>query len=212
VRGCGDAHPSGTCASSKQQLKCCSCGCNHTANYRGCSKWKEARAVAAKRAQGERGQKDGVSSRLSAPKSAIVRLFPEQEKLGPGWNLVVRGGRVEKAKATTEYNLNPSGVGGQTTGRIAPAVGQSKPSHPGTPVVVPQPPQPKHTDSSHPQPQSQSALEAITNLLDNLPTSACVDLTRRLLSTASPLPTEDARPRAVLKTVIIFFADHGGAA
>jgi hypothetical protein len=23
---CGDAHPSGTCATSKQQLKCCSCG------------------------------------------------------------------------------------------------------------------------------------------------------------------------------------------
>jgi hypothetical protein len=29
---CGDAHPSGTCATSKQQLKCCNCGGNHTAN------------------------------------------------------------------------------------------------------------------------------------------------------------------------------------
>jgi hypothetical protein len=28
---CGDAHPTGTCATSKQQLKCCSCGSNHTA-------------------------------------------------------------------------------------------------------------------------------------------------------------------------------------
>jgi hypothetical protein len=91
---CGDAHPSGTCATSEQQLKCCSCGGNHIANYRGCSKWKEARAAAAKRAQGERGQKDGVSSRLSAPKSAPARLSPEQEKLGPGFNLVVRGCRV----------------------------------------------------------------------------------------------------------------------
>jgi hypothetical protein len=74
---CGDAHPSETCATSKQQLKCCSCGGNHTANYRGCSKWKEARAAAAKRAQVERGQKDGVSSRLPAPKSAPARPSPE---------------------------------------------------------------------------------------------------------------------------------------
>jgi hypothetical protein len=98
----GDAHPSGTCATSKQQLNCCSCGGNHTANYRGCSKWKEARAAPAKRAQGERDQKDGVSSRLTAPKSVPARPFSEQENLGPGWNHVVRGGRVMKAEATKE--------------------------------------------------------------------------------------------------------------
>jgi hypothetical protein len=34
---CGEAHLSGTCATSKQQLKCCSWGGNLTANYRGCS-------------------------------------------------------------------------------------------------------------------------------------------------------------------------------
>jgi hypothetical protein len=49
---CGGALPSGTCTTSKQQLKCCSCGGNHTANYRGCSKWKEGKAAAAKRAHG----------------------------------------------------------------------------------------------------------------------------------------------------------------
>jgi hypothetical protein len=33
-----------------------------------------------------------------------------------------------------------------------------------------------------------------------------------MLSAASSLPTGDARPRAVLKTVILFLAEHGGAA
>jgi hypothetical protein len=134
---CGDAHPSGTCATSKQQLKCCSCGGNRTANYRGYSKWKEAKAAAAKRVQGERGHKDGVSSRLPAPKPAPASLSPEQEKLGPGWNHVVRGGRIVKAEATKEPTLNPSGAGRQTRGRAAPTVGQTKPSRPGTPVVLP---------------------------------------------------------------------------
>ena len=49
-RGCGyaprcaacvEAHLSGGCSTSKEQLKCCSCGGNHTAKYRGCGKWKE---------------------------------------------------------------------------------------------------------------------------------------------------------------------------
>jgi hypothetical protein len=48
---CGDAHPSGTYFTPKQQLKGYSCGGNHTANCRGYCKWKEAKAAAAKRAQ-----------------------------------------------------------------------------------------------------------------------------------------------------------------
>jgi hypothetical protein len=32
---CVDTHPSQKCVTPKQQLKCCSCGGNHTANYRG---------------------------------------------------------------------------------------------------------------------------------------------------------------------------------
>jgi hypothetical protein len=139
-------------------------------------------------------------------------VFRPNRRNGPGWNHVVRGGRVVKAKATKRPTLNPSGAGVQTTGRVSPAVGQSKPSRTGAPVVLHQPPQPKHTDSSPPQPQSQSPVEGITDLIDNLPTSASVELTRRLLSTASSLPTGDDRPRAVLKTVILFLAEHGGAA
>jgi hypothetical protein len=32
---CGETHLSGECTTPKQPLKCCSCGGNHTANYRG---------------------------------------------------------------------------------------------------------------------------------------------------------------------------------
>ena len=35
---CGEAHLSGGCSTSKEQLKCCSCGENHTVIYRGCGK------------------------------------------------------------------------------------------------------------------------------------------------------------------------------
>ena len=41
---CGEAHLSGGCKTSKERLKCCSWGGNHTANYRGCGKRKEAKA------------------------------------------------------------------------------------------------------------------------------------------------------------------------
>jgi hypothetical protein len=88
---CGDAHPSGMCVTPKQQLKCCNCGGNHIANYRGCSKWKEAKAAAAKRAQIERGRRDDVSTRVHAPKSAPSMPTPEQEALDSGWNHVVQG-------------------------------------------------------------------------------------------------------------------------
>jgi hypothetical protein len=46
---CDEAHLSGECSTSHQQLKCCRCGRNHTANYRGHAKWKEDKAVFAMR-------------------------------------------------------------------------------------------------------------------------------------------------------------------
>jgi hypothetical protein len=184
---------------------------NHTANYRCCSKWKEATAAAAKHAQGERGQKDGVSTHLPASKSAPARP-PEQEKLGPGWKHVVRGGSVVKAQATKEPTPNPPGAGGQTGRRAAPADGQPKHCPPGAPVVDPQPPQNKHTDSSTP-PTTESVTTRGDHRLPRQSSHTCLrNLTRRLLSTSSSLPTGDARPPAVLKTVILFLAQHGGAA
>jgi hypothetical protein len=54
-----------------------------------------------------------------------------------------------------------------------------------------------------------SPLEKISDLLDHLPIQACVELTRRLLTSISSLPTGAVRPRAVLKTVILFVAEYG---
>ena len=54
-----------------------------------------------------------------------------------------------------------------------------------------------------------SPLEDISDMLDRLPLQACVELTRRLLTSISFLPTGVARPWAVLKTVIIFVAEYG---
>jgi hypothetical protein len=41
---CGEAHLLAECSTAREQLKCCGLGGNHTANYRGCGKWKEPKA------------------------------------------------------------------------------------------------------------------------------------------------------------------------
>jgi hypothetical protein len=175
---CGDEHPSGKCVTPKQQLKCCSCGKTHTASYRGCNKWKEAKAAATKRAQGERTRKDDVSTGLPAPKSAPAKPSPEQEKLGPGWNHVVRGSRVVKVQATQRPASTSSDTGRRTERQAAPKEGHRKPACPKVSVVESQPPRSKQTDSAPSPSQGQSLLEAIADLLENLPTKACFELTR----------------------------------
>jgi hypothetical protein len=50
-----------------------------------------------------------------------------------------------------------------------------------------------------------SPLEEISDLLDLLPIQACVELTRRLLTSVSSLPTGSVRQRAVLQTVIVLW-------
>ena len=55
---------------------------------------------------------------------------------------------------------------------------------------------------------STNRLEEISDL-DRLPLQGCVELTRRLLTSISFLPTGTARPRAVFKTVILFVAEYG---
>jgi hypothetical protein len=47
-----------------------------------------------------------------------------------------------------------------------------------------------------------SLLEGTSDILDNLPFEACVELTLRLLTCMSFLPKGAALPRAVLKTLI----------
>jgi len=53
-----------------------------------------------------------------------------------------------------------------------------------------------------------SPLVEISDLLDHLPLHACLELTRRLLTSISSLPTGAARPRAVLKNVVLFVAKY----
>jgi hypothetical protein len=68
------------------------------------------------------------------------------------------------------------------------------------------------TDSAASPPQSQSPLQEIAYLLNNLPIKACMELIRGLLSTDSSLRTEEVRPRAVLKTVILYIGEYDCAA
>jgi hypothetical protein len=52
-------------------------------------------------------------------------------------------------------------------------------------------------------------LDEISNSLDRLPLQVCVELTRRLLTSISSMPTRTAQPRTVLKTVSLFVAEYG---
>jgi ribosomal protein L44E len=130
VGGLRGRAPIRDCVTPKQLLKYCSCGGNNTANYCGCRKWKAAKAAATNRAQGERGRKYGVFTRLLAPNSASAKPPLEQEKLCPGWNHVVRGGRVFKAQTTPIPTPTSSGTGRRTERQATPAGDQSKPSCP----------------------------------------------------------------------------------
>jgi hypothetical protein len=57
--------------------------------------------------------------------------------------------------------------------------------------------------------RSASFLEDISDLLDNLPLQAFVELTRRLLTSIPYQPPGAARPRAFLNTVIFIVAEYG---
>jgi hypothetical protein len=74
---CDEPHPSGECSTPRQQLKCCSCGGNHTANYRGCSKWKEAKAALAKRTPAPRVHMNGATGRSASAQA--TRAEPSAE-------------------------------------------------------------------------------------------------------------------------------------
>jgi hypothetical protein len=66
------------------------------------------------------------------------------------------------------------------------------------------------TNDLVPTPQRPaSVFEDISDLLDNLPLQACVELTHRLLTSILSLPPRAARPRALLKTVILFVTEYG---
>ena len=69
------------------------CG-NHTAKYRGCVKWKEAKAAIAKQAPAQ-GRWRVATNQPSVPKAKQAGISAEQMDLGEGWSHVVCGARVE---------------------------------------------------------------------------------------------------------------------
>jgi hypothetical protein len=68
---------------------------------------------------------------------------------------------------------------------------------------------PKKPNPASIPPPNQSPIEKISDLLDNLPVNACVELTQWLLTAVPTLPSGVARSRAVLKIAILFVAEYG---
>ena len=226
---CGGPHLSGGCSTPREQPQCCSCGGNHTANYRGCIKWKEAKAALAKQAP-EQARKSAATGHPAAPKAQRDGPSAEQMDLGEGWNHVVRGGRVVKATTTptpipkpspqpvtdaleqpkvtaTRKTARPKKPEPKPTANFKPAVGKTKKKAAAS--VKTAAAKPTSPNLVVPTQTSSSPLEEISDLLDRLPLQACVELTRRLLTSISSLPTGAAHPRAVLTIVILFVAEYG---
>ena len=180
---------------TNEALKCANCGSNHTANYRGCSKWKDQKLATAKRA--------GVMPRASVRSGTTsdrnpARLSPAQEDLGPEWNHVTRGGRVVKAKnppAPTVPQIKPQGEES-----IPPPVEATRVT-PNTPAPSAGPTPSNQTD--------QTFLGMISDLSQGLPLPVLATLTSQLVANFGSLPTGSDRPRAVLNHVISFIAHYG---
>ena len=92
---CMGSHVSGGCCTPQEQPECCACRRNHTANYWGCIKWKEAKAALAKQAP-ERGRKSAATGQPAASKSQSVGTSAELMDLGDGLNHVVGRGISSK--------------------------------------------------------------------------------------------------------------------
>ncbi|KDR09294.1 hypothetical protein L798_01030 [Zootermopsis nevadensis] len=107
-------------AHAAELLLCIEVGGNYTANYRGCSKWKEA-------------ERKGVSTRLPAPAKPSL----EQENLGPGWNHVVKADAIKNPAPT------PSGAIARTERQAVSKDGNAKPTRPVVPVANPSAPSTK---------------------------------------------------------------------
>jgi hypothetical protein len=222
---CGEAHLSGECSTPQQLLKYCSCGGNHTVNYRGCAKWKEAKAALADQALIVRSKVGSAPSAPVTPKAQRPEPTAEQVILGQGWNHVVRGDRVIKAASPPPPNPTPCPVGPtptrnelETTGKKGKPTKSMPKVKVGTKqapaIKVPEqakPKQPSQTTAKHPVAPTRtnhSPIGEISDLLDKRPLNACAELTRRLLTSIPILPTGPARTRAVLKFVILFVAEY----
>jgi len=187
-------------------------------------KWKEAKDAP------DRGRKSAATAHFTAPKEQRTGPSAEQKDLGEGWNHVVRGGPVVKAttpptpipnppsQPVTEASEKPKVTATRKTARpqksehkttTAPKLAAGKSKKKTAASVKTTAAKPTTPNLVVPNRSFTSPLEEISDLLYHLPLHACVELTRRLLTSISSLPTGAARPRAVLKTVILFVAEYG---
>lgn len=161
---CGEEHASGTCKTPREDIRCCNCKESHTANYKGCPRYKDAKTT---RKTGPT-RKAPKASRKPAP-----RPSPEQEALGPEWSHVTKGGKVLKPSATGPSTSHPSlpppsqgatvAAKAATAGPMGPAK-QRTASRPLSQAVKPDPP-------PHP-------LSEIEDLIQDLEPALCRRLTR----------------------------------
>jgi hypothetical protein len=103
---CSGSHLSSGCYTPREQPQCCGYGGNHTANYRGCIKWKEAKATLEKQAP-KRARKSAATGQPVALKDQRAGPSAEQMDLGEGWNHVVRGGVSSRPPPLHPQSQNP---------------------------------------------------------------------------------------------------------
>ena len=222
---CGVSQLSGGCSTPRAQPQCCGCGRNHTANYRVCVKWKEAKAALAKQ-EPVRRRKSVATGQPAAPKAQRAGPSARQRDLGEGWNHVVRGGRVIKATTTPLTKPNPN----LSTQLVTEAPEQPKEKRRGLRRLNPNLQQPlrrllgsprrKKPRVSKPRPPNPQNPTWWPHTKFHLPTPgnplsprspsppSIVELYRRALTSISSLPTGADRPWAVLKNVILFVAEY----
>ena len=123
-----------------------------------------------------------------APTPELVTKNPRKEVTATRKN-------CKTAKSVPKFTVGP---------KQAPVAKCSKSAKPK------QPSQPKELVA--PIQSNQSPLDVITDLLDNLPLHACVELTRRLLTSIPSLPSGPDHSRAVLKIVVHFVDEYGSTA
>jgi hypothetical protein len=202
-------------------------GGNHTANYRGCVKWKEAKSALAQQTL-QRGRRTAATAHPPAPQQQRAGPTAEQMDLGERWNHVVQGGRVVKAppapptpkkpsQPVTEANERPTVTATSKTARprksepktpAAPKQATGKPKKMVAPSVAPVAAERKTPSLVAPKPTRTSPLGDITPFLAHLPPDECMELTCRLLTSVASLLRGMARARAILNTVIIFLAEY----
>jgi hypothetical protein len=85
----------------KQQLKCCSCGGNHTATYRGCSKWKERRRPLQNERKGSAAERMASPRICQRPDELQLSLLPNRRILA------LAGTTLSEAAASSRLRLLP---------------------------------------------------------------------------------------------------------